>query len=68
MMIFEESESDKHPEHGQCLICGIIIDPKLIIFEQRLIKDEDFCGKCFAEIMKEESMEYLENPGFLSLA
>jgi hypothetical protein len=55
-MIYEESEIDKQAEEkndNRCLICGVNIDAKDIVFEQRLIKDEDFCGKCFADIMND---------------
>jgi hypothetical protein len=67
MMTYEESEIDKEIENNQCLICGISIDPKASIFEQRLIKDEDFCGKCFAEIMNDSDGETIVLPNLVIL-
>ena len=67
MMLYEETEIDKETESNQCLICGINIDPKASTFEQRLIKDEDFCGKCFAEIMNDSDGETIVLPNLVSL-
>jgi hypothetical protein len=32
-------------------MCQDDIDPRELIFEQRLIGDTDFCGRCFKEII-----------------
>lgn len=34
-----------------CVICGDFIDAASLSFEQRLIRDQDFCRKCWDEIM-----------------
>jgi CRISPR/Cas system-associated protein Cas10 (large subunit of type III CRISPR-Cas system) len=68
MMVFkEESEINKQAEEpksgdNQCLICGVDIAAKDIIFEQRLINDKDFCGKCFADIMNDTDGDTLVLP------
>ena len=47
---------------SNCVQCGIEIEQKERIFEQRLIADTDFCGKCFKEIMnsEKEDLAYLD--------
>lgn len=63
MMEFEEvSEMDKQIENNQCLICGANIDSKATTFEQRLIRDRDFCGKCFSDIMNDSDGETIVLP------
>ena len=48
--------------------CDEHINESALLFEQRLIDDTDFCGACFDDIMKEEGIDYLDNPLFLSSA
>ena len=63
MMEFEEvSEMDKQAENNRCLICGVDIDSKATIFEQRLIEDKDFCGKCFSDILNDSDGETIVLP------
>jgi hypothetical protein len=50
-----------------CVECDSPIDPNSLSFEQRLIDDQDFCRRCFDEIMNDEDLSYLKNPGLMSL-
>lgn len=45
-----------------CVACFSPIDLESLSFEQRLINDEHFCRRCFDEIMRDESLPYLDNP------
>lgn len=51
----------------QCIACSGPLDENDLSFEQRLIRDADFCRKCFDDIMKDEGMTYLDNSRFLSV-
>jgi hypothetical protein len=50
----------------KCVACSRPVDASALSFEQRLIKDERFCRPCWDEVMKDESMDYLDNPRFIS--
>lgn len=50
---------------NKCVSCFRPIDPNALSFEQKLIEDEHFCRLCWDEVM-EESMDYLDNPRFMS--
>lgn len=50
-----------------CVECGSPVDANSLSFEQRLIDDQDFCRRCFDEIMSDEDMPYLNDPSLLSL-
>ncbi len=38
-------------EEHVCVQCGFPFDTVSITFEQRPIKDEDFCVRCWSEVM-----------------
>jgi hypothetical protein len=50
-----------------CVECDSPIEPGSLSFEQRLIDDQDFCRRCFDEIISDEDMPYLKSPGLMSL-
>lgn len=63
MMASEHQEkATQATEYGQCPICGVNIDSRIGTFEQRLIRDKDFCGECFNEIMNDPEGETLVLP------
>ena len=39
---------------ANCVMCLEEFDSSKITFEQRLVDDVSFCGKCWTEIMSEE--------------
>ena len=50
----------------KCVSCFRSVDSSALSFEQRLIEDVHFCRPCWDEVMKDESMDYLDNPRFMS--
>lgn len=42
-----------------CIMCGFDFGLSERIFEQRLIEDTDFCGRCFKEIITKSEAEEL---------
>lgn len=51
-----------------CIQCEDPISEESSNFEQRLIDDQDFCRKCFDEMMLDVDLSYLDNPRFLARA
>ena len=49
----------------KCVACFRAVDPDELSFEQKLIEDEHFCRSCWDEVMKDESMDYLDSPLFM---
>lgn len=43
--------NETEPMKNICVLCRELYSTGDIAFEQRLIADEDFCPKCWAEIM-----------------
>lgn len=43
-----------------CVMCLDEFDPSDITFEQRLVRDDSFCKRCWTEIMKGEYDNDLE--------
>jgi hypothetical protein len=53
---------------AKCVSCFGPVDPGVLSFEQKLVEDGHFCRSCWDEVMKDESMDYLDNPHFMSKA
>ena len=53
-----------------CVECSEPINPNSLSFEQKLIEDQDWCGKCWARIMTDsfDELSYLDHPKFLTVA
>ena len=49
----------------KCVVCFRPVDSTALSFEQRLIEDTHFCRPCWDEVMKDESMDYLDSPRFM---
>lgn len=45
---------------ANCVMCLAEVDSSGITFEQRLVEDDSFCGKCWTDIMKGEYDSDLE--------
>jgi hypothetical protein len=54
----------------KCVECSEPINPNSLSFEQKLIEDQDWCGKCWARIMTDsfDELSYLDHPKFLTVA
>ena len=53
---------------AKCVACFRPVDLTDLSFEQRLIADIHFCRPCWDEVMDDDSLDYLDNPRFLSQA
>jgi hypothetical protein len=43
----------------RCVECGSPVDPNSMSFEMRLVDIQDFCRRCFDEIIEEELPDHL---------
>jgi hypothetical protein len=50
-LVVQETADERSAECKKCVECGIDIDTDNLSFEQRLIKDEDFCRRCWDKVM-----------------
>lgn len=53
---------------SHCVQCHRQLEEKILSFEQRLVEADQWCEKCWSEMMIDADLSYLENPNYLSLA
>ena len=53
--------NDLEPMKNICVMCRDLYETAAVVFEQRLIADEDFCPRCWYDIMNSTYDNDLEN-------
>ena len=51
-----------------CVECNSPIDPNNMSFEMKLVDVQDFCRRCFDEIMADDGLPYLDDKRFMTVA